>query len=245
MVTEKKSTFCKTYINLTCRSISTSKQQNSIFELMNKKINNMNRAMIAFVMLFIAIAPPAIADLVEARKTVDMTFNSIYAALYDELEGDLPLEDAATMIIENNLLPRINVHKFSKLILGKYWKDANVEQRQQFIDILTQFLIRTTVKTVVENPDLIRNYLENVTVSDVQPGRNDDRAVVTMLLKMPNRPERTIAFRMSRDSGDWLLYDVVFEGVSFAVNYRTILNSEIKKHGIEAVAADLESKLSR
>jgi len=208
-------------------------------------VKNIRVQAFVFAAIFGGAAVPAFGSLLEARDTVESTFNSIYAALYDELENGAPIEDSATTIIENELLPKINVYKFSKLILGKYWKEASEAQRQQFIGILTQFLVRTTVKTVVENPDLIRTYLDNVNVSDVQPGRSDDRAVVTMVLKMPSRPERTIAFRMLRQDGTWRLYDVVFEGVSFAVNYRTILNSEIKKYGIDAVAADLESKLSQ
>ena len=49
----------------------------------------------------------------------------------------------------------------------------------------------------------------------------------------------------SEDEGAWKVYDVVFEGVSFAINYRTILNSEIKKVGIDEVTTNLSEKLTR
>ena len=200
---------------------------------------------IVLILLWSGTAMSVQADISGARDVVQSTIDTIFSDLSEQLDSGQPLDDFARLTIERKLLPNMDIHKFAKLIVGKHWKKATEQQRTQFIDILSGFLIRTTAKTVTSDPDSVRNYLENVRVTGVTPGRTVDRAVVTMVIDMPNRGESTIAFRMSSEAGSWKLYDVVFEGVSFAVNYRTILNSEINKHGIDEVTRDLASKLNQ
>ncbi len=194
--------------------------------------------------LALLCAGPISADISGARHVVETTFNTIYDELSPHLSHAAPIDDVVSELLRTELLPHLDVRKFSKLIIGKHWKSTSASQREKFVEILTEFLVRTTVKVIVSNRDLLLNAADGVTIADVQQGRTEDRAVVTVHLSRSGQADRVIAFRMLRDGGSWKLYDLVFEGVSFAVNYRTILNSEIGKHGIDEVAANLSEKLA-
>ncbi len=181
-----------------------------------------------------------------ARETVVSTIHTIYEEIIANSHDDASLMPVATEVVKRELLPRLHVDKFSKLILAAHWKKASDEQRAEFTRILTEFLLRSFVTAIVSNQDKIDVYLDSITIKDAKPGRRDGRAIVTMLVKYPGTSEKKIDFRMTNEDGDgWKVYDVSFEGVSFAINYRTILNSEIKKSGIDAVTANLGEKLKQ
>ena len=198
----------------------------------------------AFTACAVGFTTSVHADVSGARDVVAVTMDTIYDKITGDFEDYETLAAAASEVIHLELLPILHVEKFSKLILASHWKDATVQQRQEFTYILTEFLLRSFLKAIVVNKVVLENYLDNIRILEARKGNNDDRAMVTMLVIVPSQQERKIDFRMTREDGSWKVYDVVFEGVSFAINYRTILNSEIKKSGIEAVTTNLGEKLS-
>jgi phospholipid transport system substrate-binding protein len=47
---------------------------------------------------------------------------------------------------------------------------------------------------------------------------------------------------MHRNRGEWLVYDVVVEGVSLAVTNRSMFSQKIRDQGIDGVIAELEAR---
>lgn len=200
----------------------------------------------AIVFVTTGAASIAEADIDSARVTVSETIHVIYEEIIANSGDSETLRAVAFDVVHRELLPRLHVEKFSKLILAAHWKKATAQQRSEFTRILTQFLLRTFVTAIVSNEEKLDIYLDSIKIKGARPGNREGRAVVPMVVKYPGSSEVTIDFRMTNEDGDgWKVYDVVFEGVSFAINYRTILNSEIKKSGIDAVTASLADKLTK
>ncbi len=212
------------------------------------KRNLKNFYLFSVAVLFVAAggAKFAEANIESARVTVSETIHVIYGQIVASSSDSEALKAVATDVVRRELLPKLHVDKFSKLILAAHWKRATAQQRTEFTRILTQFLLRTFVTAIVSNQDKLDTYLDSITIRQAKPGNREGRAVVPMVVKYPGSNEVKIDFRMTNEDGDgWKVYDVVFEGVSFAINYRTILNSEIKKSGIDAVTANLAEKLTK
>ncbi|MDE0309121.1 MAG: ABC transporter substrate-binding protein [Acidiferrobacterales bacterium] len=199
------------------------------------------------VMLVVAaVAKNADANIDSARVTVSQTIHVIYRQIVANSGDDESLRAVANDVVSRELLPKLNVSKFSKLILAAHWKKATEQQRAEFTRILTQFLLRSFVTAIVSNHDRLDTYLDSITIKQAKPGKREGRAIVPLIVRFPGSNEVKIDFRMTNEDNDgWKVYDVVFEGVSFAINYRTILNSEIKRSGIDAVTANLAEKLTK
>ena len=204
----------------------------------------LNFLIAVFITFTVGFSTSVHADVSGARDLIVNTMDLIYDKITGDFEDNETLEAAASDVIHLELLPILHVEKFSKLILASHWKDATVQQRQEFTNILTEFLLRSFLKAIVVNKGLLEQYLDNIRILEAKTGNNDDRAMVTMLVTVSSQQERKINFRMTREDGSWKVYDVVFEGISFAINYRTILNSQIKKSGFEVVTANLGEKLN-
>ena len=84
----------------------------------------------------------------DALALVRDTISALFAAVESE-DGVLSEDPArARALVEEFITPHVDLKGFSKLVLGKHWRQATQEQRQQF---LTQFhtLILRTYATAV------------------------------------------------------------------------------------------------
>ena len=76
------------------------------------------------------------------------------------------------------------------------------------------------------------------------PLRDPDKTkvVVNGIIDQPGGPPVHVDFRMHRTRGEWLVYDVVVEGVSLAVTNRSMFSQKIRDLGIDGVIAELEAR---
>ena len=51
-----------------------------------------------------------------------------------------------------------------------------------------------------------------------------------------------VNFRMHRVGDQWLIYDIVVEGVSLATTHRSTFSQKIRDIGVEGVIAELQSR---
>ena len=194
-------------------------------------------------MLLLIGSSIARADISEARAVVVDAVQDIYSDLDGDYATDEELRLAAEEVIRLKVVPLLHVKLFSKLILASHWKKTSSQQREKFQNVLTGFLVRTFAQSVAADLNRFEKFLDQMSIESARPGRNENRAVIPMTI-MADTGDIKLEFRMARSESGWLLYDVVFQGVSFAINYRTILKSEIKKHGIDKVTENLVEKLS-
>ena len=186
----------------------------------------------------------ATANIEHARDTVVETLDQLHSEIQIAMSNDADLELAAVEIMRRDLLPRLDLQRFMKLILAKHWRSASHEQRNAFTAVLTEFLMRSFAVAIVGERENISQYFERIEVLPARKGRKDGRAVVVMKMHGDQRTTEII-FKMNFTDEGWKVYDVVFEGVSFAINYRAILNSEIGKHGLDEVTLNLTEKLTQ
>ncbi len=205
------------------------------------KLQNLSLYLI-FILALIG-SSVARADISEARAVVVDAVQDIYSDLEGDYATDAELRSAAEEVIRLKVVPLLHVELFSKLILASHWKKTSIGQREKFKNVLTGFLIRTFAQSVAADLNRFEKFQDQMLIESARPGRNENRAVIPMTIRA-DTGDINLEFRMARSESGWLLYDVVFQGVSFAINYRTILKSEIKKHGIDKVTEDLEEKLS-
>jgi len=51
----------------------------------------------------------------------------------------------------------------------------------------------------------------------------------------PQGPPVLVDFRLQRNNDTWMVYDVVIEGVSLIINYRSNFGEEISRNGLDAL----------
>jgi len=143
-------------------------------------------------------------------------------------------------LVNEIILPHLNMRLMSHWIIGKNWKKATAEQRNQFVEKFTSMLVRTYAGAMLQfrgssvtiepiDPDLIK---KNTTV--VRTEFINSHGVVTPVL-----------FRVRKGgSGEWKVFDMIVDGVSLVKNYRSNFSAVIRKVGISGLIKRLEKQRS-
>jgi phospholipid transport system substrate-binding protein len=120
-------------------------------------------------------------------------------------------------------------------VLGRSWRDATPEQRERFVAVFRDLLVRTYSTALLNYKDQEIIYLP----VPVQAG-SDEALVKTEVKQGGGQPNIPIhySFFKNRD-GQWKVYDVTIEGVSLVTNYRSVYATKIREKGIDALISEI------
>lgn len=185
------------------------------------------------VSLILLVAPLlAAAELSPAQQVIHDTSNEIKLVL--KRDRDLLKSDPAYVyeLVDNVLVPHVDLNRISGLVLGRYWKRATAEQQDSFKHEFKRMLVRTYATAFNELDDWDIQFLQ--TTEGRQP---NDVLVRTKISR--NGPPVAVDYRM-RDHGEgWKVYDVKIEGMSLVTNYRSSFNRLIRTSGIDGLLVHL------
>jgi len=134
------------------------------------------------------------------------------------------------------VLPHVDFMGISRRVLGKYWRKATVAQQEAFAREFRELLLGTYLRSVHAYKDNTIRFLP------LRKGKQEDRAVVKAVIGQKNGPEVQAAFRVRRVNSEWLIYDVLVEGISLVATHRSTFSQEIHNNGIDNLIEQLRAK---
>lgn len=137
--------------------------------------------------------------------------------------------------VDDVIVPKFDTRFITQLILARHWRSASPEQRARFEVAFKNMLVHSYANALVEYHDSVK--------AEWQPLRmapdSKDVTVQSKLLRNDGRP-LPIGFAMRLRDGQWKVYDIIVENLSLITSFRSQVNSEIKREGLEALIAKLE-----
>jgi phospholipid transport system substrate-binding protein len=199
---------------------------------------NMIRRLALAGALLLAGAPLLAANAIDASTPQKLIETSSKALL-----ADLDVNRAAYRkdinglykVVDTQFLPHVDVPYAARQVLGKYWRDASDDQKKRFTDAVYRSLLTTYGKALIEftgDQMVIKPFrgdaaAPNPTVETVVRTRSGSTVDVNYVVhKMPD--------------GQWKVWDVKIEGISYVKVLRDDYGSEIDQKGLDAVLKRLE-----
>ena len=125
-------------------------------------------------------------------------------------------------------------NEMAKRSLGKHWGQRSAAEKKQFADLFASLLENSYAGKIESyNNEKIVYLKENV---------DGDYAEVKSKVITAKRDEFTLDYRLFKQNGKWMAYDVVIEGVSLVSNYRTQFNKIITSQGYPELVKKLQNK---
>jgi phospholipid transport system substrate-binding protein len=130
-----------------------------------------------------------------------------------------------------------DVDDIARRVLAQHWKGLGPQEQHEFIrlfrDVLTQ-----SFATIMQryNGDHAASVAENVAETFAQ---------VHSRITPERGPETTIEYRLSRSGSQWIVYDVVLDGVSLVSNYRSQFNAIIGTSSVAELLQRMRTDSSR
>jgi phospholipid transport system substrate-binding protein len=124
--------------------------------------------------------------------------------------------------------------EMAKRSLGKHWNTRTAAEKKHFTELFA---------TLLENSyaGKIESY-NNEKIVYIKEIIEDDYAEIKSKVVTAARDEFTLDYRLFKQNGKWMVYDVVIEGVSLVSNYRSQFNKIITSSGYDKLVKKLQSK---
>lgn len=192
------------------------------------------RLILIALALTLVLASPAPAE----TSPTELVFG-VADQVVDRLRAGRPLsDDQAYHLVEDLILPHLDFESFSRLTLGKHWRQASPEQREAFTREFRSMLMHTYASS-------LNTYAGETFEHAGERNEGEGRVLVqTRFVRVQGEPVR-VDYRLHRRDGEWKIYDVVIEGVSLVLNYRSSFGEEISRGGLDQLIqrmADKEAK---
>lgn len=189
--------------------------------------------LIAFGQAF-AMAVPASEDV--PTQTVKVTIEGMIEVL-TERRGELEASPGKLYtMVQEQVVPRFDFSRISRYTLGKYWRRASAEQKDDFTNEFKKLLIRTYAKA-------ISNYSgQKIAYLPSRAGKKESEAMVMTMVSEEGGPKIPVNYRMHQSDDAWLVYDIIIDGVSLVSNYRTSFASKIRRAKLDGLIAQLRQR---
>ena len=172
------------------------------------------------------------AATVDAAGFVDQLGQRTIAAL-DRLGGDPAARRQAVSAL---LDETVDLALIARLCLGRHWRTAGKEQRTQYVD-----LFRANVLAVLSRRMSYYTGGEKFVVTASRPAR-DDAMVASEIIYATNDPPLKIEWRVRVTDGRPIIIDVLPEGVSLVLTYRSEFDEVVARSGMDGLLAELRDR---
>jgi phospholipid transport system substrate-binding protein len=196
--------------------------------------NQFHWGMLTFY-LILGLATPISAG--EPTEEIKKTTDKVIAILADPaLKGPEHAKERERLI-RRAADERFDWKEMARRAMARHWQKRTKEEKEVFVSLFSDLLERTYMKKI-ESYSGEKVYYEGESIDGVY-------ATVSVKILTSNDVKISVEYRLHKQEGDWLIYDVSIEGVSLINNYRSQFNDIILKSSYEGLVKRLKEKVGR
>ena len=195
------------------------------------------RYVLAFLAAFLGFAHAA------DEQNPEALVKQVTAEVLDALKSDKKLasgdRQAALKLAEEKVIPHIDFEEATRLAVGRAWSTASPEQKKQLVAEFRRMLVRVYSNAIQPYEG------QTIQVAPVRMKPDDTEATVHNTFKRASGGKPVgFDYAMRKTEQGWKIYDIVVEGVSLVLTYRSEFDSLVKQEGVDGLIKRLAQKNS-
>ena len=175
----------------------------------------------------LAVAPDELV-----KKTAD----EVLAAVKSDKDIQSGDQKKILALAEEKIQPYFNFDRVSRMVLGKYWREASKEQQAAFQREFRSLLLRTYASALSKYQN------QTIEFKPLRMRPNDTNVTVETEIIQPGGQPIGVDYALEKSGDSWKVYDIAIEGVSLVTNYRGQFSNEIRQSGIDGLIKKLSEK---
>jgi phospholipid transport system substrate-binding protein len=128
--------------------------------------------------------------------------------------------------------------EMAKRSLARYWKERTGEEQKEFVPLFRDLLKNAYIGR-------IESYSGEQVVFIGEMTEDSYAEVKSKVVSPAKRLEVPINYRLLKKGADWLVYDIVIEGVSLVNNYREQFNTIIQSSSYADLVKKIKEKVAQ
>ena len=159
------------------------------------------------------------------------TFVAVMDILKDPMYQRPGMSDARRAALESVLRNSVNYRDMARKSLGVTWVSLSDAEKRQFDDLFVQ---------VLRDAIAFRYAFSDIELIYLGERQEKDHAEVRTLFRR-HKGDTAVDLRLVNQSGRWLIYDVVIDGVRLVENYRSQFAHVIKETTFVGLVSKMEA----
>lgn len=196
------------------------------------------RLMMVALLVIAPLSAATAADQTNPYKLMDEAAQKTFDRLKNEQPQIRANPDYLRTIVDQELLPYVQVKYAGALVLGQYYKSATPAQREAYFAAFREYLKQAYGQA------LAMYHGQTYQIAPEQPLGDKTIVPIRVTIIDPNgRPPVRLDFQWRKNSqtGNWQAYDMIAEGVSMITTKQNEWGTLLRTKGIEGLTAQLKS----
>jgi phospholipid transport system substrate-binding protein len=186
------------------------------------------------VMLFGAV--PVFAQDLGPEQLVKKVTQEVMDALKSDKQLAAADRQKAIKLAEEKILPHVDFEEATRLAVGRAWAQATPEQKKKLVAEFRNMLVRTYSNALQP----YEGQQMKVMPVRMKPG-DAEVTVQNQFIRSGAQPVK-IDYSMRKTDKGWKIYDIVVEGVSLVLTYRSEFDAVVKQEGVDGLIKRLSQK---
>ncbi len=166
------------------------------------------------------------------RGTLDGLFEDIDANREEYQAEPALLQDE----VRDRLLPHIDTVYSGRLVLGRHGRGIETERIEEFAEAMSELLIQRFATGLLEFRS--RDQVEVLPLA----GDNTERMTrVRTRIRLDSGSRAPVDFVFRKRDGQWRVFDVIVEGISYVATFRNQIGEEIRRDGFDRLLERLKA----
>lgn len=128
--------------------------------------------------------------------------------------------------------------EMARRALARAWEERAPEEKEQFVGLFRALLKNSYI-------DRIESYAGEGVVFEGEKTKGTYAIVKTKVVSTARNEELPIFYRLKKKNGEWLVYDIIIEGVSIVKNYYAQFQDVLKRSSYETLVQRLKEKIAQ
>ncbi len=131
---------------------------------------------------------------------------------------------------------RFDLQEIGRFILGRYWRIATPEQREQFLSLFEDLTVITWSRRFDE--------YGGETIDVTSFGNEGEALLIETRVNRPKGPAVPVTWRVRESEAGFRVVDIIVEGVSMAITHRSEYTSAIQSTGgVDGLLGAMRNKI--
>ena len=186
--------------------------------------------------LLVFFAVPALAQELGPEELVKRVTQDVMDSIKSDKQLAAGDKQKALKLAEEKVLPHIDFREATRLAVGRAWSQASKEQQEKLVTEFRRMLVRTYSNAISGYEG------QTVKVLPVHMKPGDTDVTVKNQYIRPGAKPVLLEYQMHKTGKGWQIYDIVVEGVSLVLTYRSEFDAVVKQGGIDGLIKRLAEK---
>jgi phospholipid transport system substrate-binding protein len=162
--------------------------------------------------------------------------DDVLAAIKEDKALQSGDKQKALALAEQKVLPHLDFMEMTRLAAGRSWNTATAEQKDRLVSAFRAMLVRTYANSI----DVYRG--QTMTVEPSRIPATATEATVRNRYASPGKRPTPVDYFMRKGTDGWKIYDIVVDGISLVLTYRSQFEEAARNTGVEGLIRQLQDK---